>query len=133
MVETLENDNIEIPQFHLDQVALSSCARSYDRQRDILYVYKTPKCPAISFDVGGHLWIRYAPETGEVVGLEIEDFEKVFLVKYPELKVGWDQLKPKITKPRPNGAATAEYLKLLMMFVKDILRTHPQQLNLPQT
>ena len=111
-----------------DQPAL---LRSYDKERDILFVHLAPKRPAISLDVGGHFWVRYEPQSGKVLSLEIEDFEQVFLATYPELRIGWTSLKPTITKRfRRRRSTVEEYLLLLIMHVKEILRTHPHQIGL---
>ena len=124
MVEVLDDSIMDIPPLNWDTEAINSFARSYDKQRDILFIYKTPKRPAVSFDVGGHFWIRIDPVSGEVLGLEFEDFEQVFLARYPELRLGWEKIKPRIIK-RNNGVA--EYLRLLLLSAQEILKEHPHQ------
>jgi len=57
----------------------------YDMERDILLLQSKKRCPAISIDVDGEMWFRVDPSTGEIVGLEIEDFREVFLKKHPEI------------------------------------------------
>jgi len=61
-------------------------------QEDSLFFGK-PR-PAVSIDCDGEFWIRVDPSTGEIVGLEIEDFESVFLKKHPELQRTWQEAKP---------------------------------------
>jgi hypothetical protein len=86
----------------------------------------------VSFDVGGHLWLRFDPETHEVVGVEIEDFEKVFLVKFPELRAGWERDKPsQIKLYRRDESPLAEYLRFLLLHIQNILKNHPHQRELP--
>ena len=101
---------------------------SYDKGRDVLFIHETPKRPAVSLDVAGYVWIRFDPETGEVVGVEIEDFEKVFLVKFPEMAVGWEQVKPAILKRFKKHDRFSDYLSLLMNYIKSILEHRPPQL-----
>lgn len=133
MVEVRDDEHtIKIPTLKWDMDALGSFTCSYDKQRDTLFVYKAPKSGAVSFDVGGHLWIRFNPNTGDVIGVEIEDFEQVFLIRYPELRLSWEQLKPRIIKHRkPDRNAIAEYLRLLLLHIKGILKDHPHQMYLP--
>ena len=100
---------------------------SYDKGRDVLFIHDTPKRPAVSLDVAGYVWIRFDPETGEVVGAEIEDFEKVFLVKFPEMAVGWERVKPTILKRFKKQDRPSDYLSLLMYYIKSILEQRPPQ------
>lgn len=57
----------------------------YDKTTDILSVYRVERKPAVSFDVNGEIWLRFIPASGEVVGLEIEDFKRFFLKHHPQL------------------------------------------------
>ena len=64
---------------------------------DSLMVLFAENRPATSVDtdVEGELLIRYDPETGDVIGVEIEGFERLFVGKHhPELADGWAALKP---------------------------------------
>ena len=49
---------------------------------------------SIDADEDGDILIRFDVETGDVLGLEIDDFESHFLKKRPELAAGWAALKP---------------------------------------
>ena len=69
-----------------------------DLEIDTLMVLFAENRPATSLDtnVEGELLIRYDPETSEVVGVEIEGFERFFIGKHhPELANAWAVLKPK--------------------------------------
>ena len=123
---------IPIPEIIWNEATTGSFTRSYDKRRDILFIHATPKRPAVSFDVGGHLWLRFDPETHEVVGVEIEDFEKVFLVKFPELRAGWERDKPSQIKLfRRDESSLAEYLRFLLLHIQNLLKNHPHQRELP--
>lgn len=106
-------------------------AYSFDKQRDILFMHLLPKRPAVSLDVSGMLWVRFDPSSGEVVGLEIEDFEHVFLERHPELALAWPQIKPRIIKlPKRDGPDLEGYIRMLLSLVKELLGSNPPQLNL---
>ena len=60
----------------------------------VLFVENRP-ATSVDTDVEGELLIRYDPETGDVIGVEIEGFERLFMGKHhPELADGWAALKP---------------------------------------
>ena len=57
---------------------------SYDDESDIMLMQSRVKRPAVSIDLNGEAWIRVDPQTGEIVGVEIEGFQEVFLRNHPE-------------------------------------------------
>jgi hypothetical protein len=60
----------------------------YNKKRDIFFAYSTEERDAVSIDCNGEFWVRIDPENGEILGIEIEDFKKVFLKKHPEIIQG---------------------------------------------
>ena len=54
----------------------------YDKKTDILLLQSKENRYAVSVDCDGEYWVRVDPKNGEVLGIEIEDFKKVFLKKY---------------------------------------------------
>jgi len=54
----------------------------YDKDIDVLYIRFGENRPAISVDCDGDFWIRKVPHTGEIIGIEIDDFKVHFLKKY---------------------------------------------------
>jgi hypothetical protein len=66
----------------------------YHSDDDTLFARPEPARPATSLDWDGELWVRVDPETGEILGLEIDDFETVFLKKHPDLAQAWQEVKP---------------------------------------
>ena len=69
-------------------------------------------------DEDGDLMFRYDPETGDVIGLEIELFEYHFLKQHPEFADGWAILKPEGKKgthktPWLTDAAALDYARRL--------------------
>jgi len=57
----------------------------YNEKTDTLLAQGKIPIPAVSVDCGGEYWIRINPETGEIVGVEIEQFKRVFLKKHKKL------------------------------------------------
>ena len=57
----------------------------YNEEDDILYMQSRKQLPAVSVDCDGEFWCRINPETGEILGIEIEDFQRVYLRNHPEL------------------------------------------------
>jgi hypothetical protein len=56
----------------------------YNKRLDILTLQSDEQVPAVSYDCNGLFWLRVVPDTGEIIGVEIEDFERVFLKKFQE-------------------------------------------------
>ena len=61
----------------------------YERRWDILYLSLREPRPAASMDVDGQIWARVIPDSGEIVGFEIEEFEHRFLAHHPDLAAAW--------------------------------------------
>lgn len=68
---------------------------NYDAKIDSLFLQMKNPPPAISVDCEGLFWLRINPQNGEVVGVEIEDYRKIFLKRYQEL----EHMKPSASKP----------------------------------
>ncbi len=65
---------------------------SYDKQFDTFFILPVKPTPAVSVDWDGEIWIR-VNSSGEIVGIEVENFERVFLVKHPEVATIWKEFK----------------------------------------
>jgi len=74
----------------------------YHDDEDSLFLRPEPPVPATSVDWNGEFWVRIKPGTGEIVGIEIENFESVFIKKYPAMALIWKQVKPSCKKKCPN-------------------------------
>ncbi len=66
---------------------------TYDAKYDTFTVSVEPPVAAVSCRVDD-VWVRLVRETGEVVGYELEDFERAFLGKHPEIARIWKQARP---------------------------------------
>ena len=63
---------------HLDISTIKNITEytlTYHEDEDTLFIRPSIPRPATSFDWNGELWIRVDPINGEIVGLEIDDFE----------------------------------------------------------
>ena len=57
----------------------------YNEKLDILSMHFKENRPAVSVDLAGEIWVRIDVQTGEILGIEIEDFKNIFLKKHPEI------------------------------------------------
>jgi uncharacterized protein YuzE len=105
----------------------------YDPKRDVFFIRSEKAKPATSFDWEGELWIRMDPISGEIVGLEIENFESIFLKKHPEVAMVWKQAKSSCIK-KPVKSCDEDlfesFIKVLVEYVLNIFKEKPQQLHL---
>ena len=87
-VVTPHDNPVEIPPLRwpeMQKVQFSYTGNIDGLEIDSLLVLFQENRPASSLDVDGELWVRYDPESGDVIGVEIEDFEQFFLEKYSML------------------------------------------------
>jgi hypothetical protein len=90
----------------------------YDRKEDILFLYSRSAKgrPAISMDVDGEFWLRLDPESSEVLAIEIDDFESLFLKKHAEVARIWEQAS---TGPRAHPERKQSVLQLLLQWSRE--------------
>ena len=69
------------------------------------------------------------PENGEVVGLEIDDFEAIFLKRHPELAEAWAEVKPRRHRKKVREY-TESFVLIIFNFLQAFLRDNPQQTGL---
>lgn len=105
----------------------------YHDEEDTFFLRQQEPIPATSFDWGGDIWLRINPKNGEIVGFEIDDFESVFLKKYPEVASAWKEFKPlchrkKITTP--DKSCWEAFLRIITEFLEALMREKPQQSEL---
>ncbi|MBM4463897.1 MAG: DUF2283 domain-containing protein [Chloroflexi bacterium] len=104
----------------------------YDKD-DTFCIYSGSPRPAVSFDINGEVWLRIDPDSGDIIGLEIEDFESIFLKRHPELSPAWQQAKPycRSKKPSKHVESTWEsFLRIIMGLLSSILKNNPPQATL---
>lgn len=103
----------------------------YDSKRDTFFLRPQKAKPATSFDWDGEFWIRLDPVTTEIVGLEIENFESVFLKRHPEVAKVWKQAKTACTKKpikQCDEDVCESFIMIIIEFLSNIFRERPQQL-----
>lgn len=91
-METMSKLRSKIDYNTIDNIR--SFISSYDRETDSLIIQPKTPIPAISVDWGGDLWVRVAPDSGEIVGIEIEDYKEFFSKKYHTLLRGISVTNP---------------------------------------
>jgi hypothetical protein len=125
---TMTNPEID---FNTLSNLLSFCP-VYHKHEDVFFIMPKKPQPATSIDWNGEFWIRVNPDTGEVLGLEIEDFESVFLKKYPVIAKVWKESRPlclKDTKKSDNGTWNT-FISILVSFISDFFKNDPKQIPL---
>ncbi|MBN1690293.1 MAG: DUF2283 domain-containing protein [Dehalococcoidia bacterium] len=78
----------KVDEYGIDWETLSNLLQfdvEYDPQTDIWFAHSKHERPAISIDRDDGIWLRIDAETGEILGVEIEDFKKIFLKKHREI------------------------------------------------
>jgi hypothetical protein len=100
---------------------------SYDRDADTLIMHRGAPRKALSVDIDD-VWVRIDPETGEILGLEIEDFERVFLVRFPGVAADWRAEGPGAKPQRMLDG----WLQALLSLLSKVLSTYqPGQMHMP--
>ena len=127
-------DNLVLDRETMDRMRSFSCV--YHSSEDTLFFRPDNPQPATSFDWNGDLWFRIDPETNELVGLEIENFESIFLKKYPELSPTWKEFKPFCThwpKSKLNDNMWESFVRIILDFLSGLFENNPQQLVLKES
>lgn len=113
---------------------LMSGTTIYHADEDTFFLRQKEPQPATSFDWDGELWIRYNPQTGEIVGIEIENFEQIFIKKHPEIAKVWKDFKPLCLHKRTRNRDEPiweSFIRIFVQFISELFRKNPQQAPLP--
>lgn len=98
MTSVRQDDLMEVPVLkwpEIDRAMFWYTGEFADEAEDSFLVLFAENRPATSQDVMGKLCIRYDSLTGDIIGIEVDDFEQLFLVEFhPELAQGWKIFKP---------------------------------------
>lgn len=104
----------------------SDLVLDYDAKSDVLSVSLPDPGPAVSIDLDENAWARIVPISGEVVGYEIEAFERDFLPRNAALAQLWQACgRPAMhTSSAPSVPAFVEALagRLQSLLMSDLAR-----------
>ena len=89
---------------------------------DTLIFQPEKPIPAVSVDCQGDFMLRIDPKTKEIVGIEIEDFEGYFIVKYPAFAPVWKQMKKSIKKNKCENETLNTFLTIVQELLKEIVK-----------
>jgi len=126
--EIIGSDRLQIDYGTMNNI--KSFTPVYHKDEDTFFLRPKKPCPATSVDWEGEFWLRVDPESGEIVGLEIEDFETVFLKKHPELASAWKEAKPLCHRKKPHSyeeTTWEAFLRIILEFLQTFLKKNPQQ------
>lgn len=124
----LDSPKIDFSTLTLDRIRTFQLV--YHDDEDVLFLQPDTPRPATSFDLEGKVWVRVDPETGEVVGLEIEDYEAVFLKRYPEIAQAWAEAKPSCRRKKrgkDRDTTWESFLLIMVNFFLTFFRENPHQ------
>ena len=113
--------------------SLTHCVPVYHVEHDTFFIRPEKPIPATSFDWHGELWLRVNPETGDIVGLEIENFESVFLKKHPAMAKVWKDAKPYCIRrkiPIHDDDVCESFIRIMIDVLSGMFRDSPQQAQL---
>lgn len=68
----------------------------YDRSLDTLFLEQRPEAPAVSWE-SREGWVLRIDADGEIVGIEIQNFRRLFLPKYPDVAYAFHQARSPFT------------------------------------
>lgn len=100
----------------------------YHKREDVLFLRPSNPRPATSIDCNGEMWIRVDPTTGDIVGLEIENFEAIFIKNHPQIAEAWRKDKPRFCQNRRKSTSVS-FLSIIVDLLSTLLQKNPQQLS----
>ncbi len=119
-------NTIEVNWHSIDN--LSKAGIKYHSEEDVLFLQIGKPRPATSIDCNGEMWIRVDPTNGEIVGIEIEDFESVFIKSHHEIAKAWADIKPRFYQKKSQKAVNS-FMSIIINFLNMILQSNPPQLS----
>jgi hypothetical protein len=123
---------IESPKVNFNTIVdLKGLTPVYHQEYDTFYLRGEKPRPATSYDLNGIAWLRVDVENGDIVGLQIDDFESVFLKKYPELEKAWKkEIKSLCVRRKSRKCpvdAQESFLLIIINFLLTLFRENPPQ------
>ena len=93
-------------------------------QFDYLVVRFGQEKPAGHTSVGESVWPRYDRATGEILGMDIFDFELLLLPNHPELREGWLALRERAIANCCDGPEATAYAHRLLALTRRLTEEH---------
>jgi hypothetical protein len=112
-LEQLFAANQDLPKrLHLHKVSAL-----YDEDDDLLEITVDRPQEAVSYSINNRLYIRAAPETNKIVGVELEHFSRALSERSSELRFCWNVLQLAgvsqiAIRAQADGAATDPFQEL---------------------
>jgi hypothetical protein len=125
-------NKVDFPEIKFNTVEnLQTYKLVYRKDMDVLYLRPEPARPATSYDLNGLVWLRIDIATGDIVGIQIDDFESVFLKKYPKLAKAWKEAKPlfALKSNRRGDNSKGPFILIIIDFLKSLSADRPQQMR----
>lgn len=124
MANLAQEPLLDLPRPRIEELDSSRFKIAYNKKHDTLFIRGQSPRPATSVDLGGEMWVRIDPQTGEILGFEIEDFERVFLARHADIASAWHEA----TGRRHHVPQQREsLLAILISLFRQFLDVHPQQ------
>lgn len=114
----LDNSTVHIESLKRN---MKSFVPLYLQDIDTLIFQPEKPIPAISVDCNGDMYLRVDPKTKEIVGVEIEDFEEYFIVKYPKFAPIWKETKGLIKKQHLENENLTAFLTIVQELLNDLV------------
>lgn len=114
-VNKLNNDTINLETLK----NIMSFIPLYLEDIDTLIFQPENPVPAISVDCDGDVILRIDPKTKEIVGIEIEDLEGYFIIKYPAFAPIWKQMKGIIKRNKCENETLTTFLTIVQELLNE--------------
>jgi len=124
MANLAQEPPMDLPMPRIDDFDPTQFDMIYDKRHDTLFIRHAVPRPATSIDLDGEIWLRMDPSTGEILGFEIEDFERVFLARHPDIANAWREARG---GRRPLGPLQEPLVAIIINWIRQFLTVHPQQ------
>ena len=125
-------NKVDFPEIKFDTIEnLQTYKPVYRKDIDVFYLRPEPNRPATSYDINGLIWLRIDIETGDIVGIQIDDFESVFLKKYPKLAKAWKEAKPLYSQKtnKLGDNSKGPFMLIIIDLLKSLFADCPQHLS----
>ena len=101
----------------------------YDSDSDSFIIYFAARpVPGVHYDIGTHVTAIANPATGQVLGIQIEAWERQFVPQYADLHRVWPEFKSTLA-PDQGWSYTLRTLGVFVLFLLAILHRDESRLT----